>query len=286
VERTWECIENIAEKAKSGEKCSAIFTMPPMPIKCAGAPQKIMYLAHEYWKKQNCLENIEITFCTATPGIFGQPDYAAALREVCAEKGLNLEYENNLLEINGNEATFTKNTKKFNMIHVTPPQRALDVCAKSPLADAATGWIDVCPKTLQSTKFENVWALGDCSSAPTSKTAAAVAGQNRVLFENLIAKIEGEELPVEIYDGYASCPLTVGEDKCILAEFDYKMRRKETMGAIMDQRKPSKFNYLLKANAMPSLYWNLHCKGHWDGPKSVRSMFDLIGAWKNNHKNI
>merc|ERR1711912_5157 len=193
----------------SSLKLQAIFTQPPMPIKCAGAPQKIMYLAHEYWGKQKVLDKIEITFCTAMPGIFSQPDYAAALRQVCKEKGIhNIEYENNLLEIKNGEAIFAKNTKKFDMIHVTPVQCAPDVCKKSELSNE-TGFIDVDPKTLQSTKFENVWALGDCSSVPTSKTAAAVAGQNKVLYENLVARIEGETSPVELYDGYTSCPLVV-----------------------------------------------------------------------------
>ena len=114
----------------------------------------------------------------------------------------------------------------------------------------------------------------------TSKTAAAVAGQNKVLYENLVARIEGETGPVELYDGYTSCPLVVGEDKCILAEFDYKLKRKETMW--YDQREPSKLSYYLKAEQLPELYWKLHCTGNWGGPKPVREVFGAIKGWLNN----
>jgi sulfide:quinone oxidoreductase len=286
VLRTWENVQRLTELAKiektnkSSKKLQAIFTQPPMPIKCAGAPQKIMYLAHEHWKKAGVLENIEITFCTAMPGIFSQPDYAAALRQVCVEKGIkNIEYGNNLLEIKNGEAVFANNVKKFDMIHVTPAQCAPDVCKESELSNE-TGFIDVNPKTLQSTKFKNVWALGDCSSVPTSKTAAAVAGQNQVLYENLVASIEGETEPVALYDGYTSCPLVVGEDKCIMAEFNYKMQRQETMW--YDQSVPSRLSYYVKAEQLPELYWKLHCTGNWGGPRPVREIFQTVKNWLNN----
>lgn len=35
----------------------ALFTFPPMPIKCPGAPQKIMYLAEDYWRKVSLVYN-------------------------------------------------------------------------------------------------------------------------------------------------------------------------------------------------------------------------------------
>merc|ERR1739848_288269 len=123
------------------------------------------------------------------------------------------------------------------MIHVTPRQTPHSVCASSELSNP-DGWIDVNHKTLQHVKYPNVWSLGDCSSLPTSKTAVAVAAQNKVLYDNLVGKLEGDELPVNVYDGYTSCPLITSGNECILAEFDYKFRKKETFW--FDQTVPSK----------------------------------------------
>ena len=50
---------------------------------------------------------------------------------------------------------------------------APDFLKNSPLANEA-GFVDVNKDYLQHNKYDNVFSLGDCSSAPTSKTAAAV----------------------------------------------------------------------------------------------------------------
>lgn len=278
VARTWANIQRIAEKSKS-TKCTAVFSQPPMPIKCAGAPQKIMYLAWDHWKKNGNLKNIDIKFCTAMPGIFSQPDYAAAMREIVAKRGIDAIYENNLTAVDGNKAIFAKGEIEFDMLHITPPQGALEICKDSPLADAA-GFMDVCPKTLQHKKFENVWALGDCSSIPTSKTAAAIASQNKILAENLVGSLEGDTLPISVYDGYTSCPLVISDQECVLAEFDYKMRKLESFW--FDQTKPSKLAYRLKADYLLPIYWHLHCRGNWGGPKPFREVIEMLVRAKND----
>ena len=135
------------------------------------------------------------------------------------------------------------------------------------------GWIDVNPETLQHNKYQNVWAIGDCSSLPTSKTAAAVAAQTKVLYENLTACIENKE-PTTKYDGYTSCPLVTSKNECILAEFDYEFKKKESMW--YDQVEPSKISYLIKAKILPTLYWHFHIKGKWGGPEWFRNVFSLF----------
>lgn len=49
---------------------------------------------------------------------------------------------------------------------------SIDVVRESPLVDSA-GYVDVDKYTLQHVKYANVFAIGDCTNAPTSKTAAA-----------------------------------------------------------------------------------------------------------------
>ncbi len=63
--------------------------------------------------------------------------------------------------------------------------------AKSALADAS-GFVDVVKETLQHKKFPNVFAIGDCTNLPTSKTAAAIAGSNSILVRNLINVMDGK----------------------------------------------------------------------------------------------
>lgn len=62
--------------------------------------------------------------------------------------------------------------------------------AKSSLADA-NGFVDVVKETLQHKRYPNVFAIGDCTNLPTSKTAAAIAGSNSILVGNLTNLMEG-----------------------------------------------------------------------------------------------
>ena len=129
--------------------------------------------------------------------------------------------------------------------------------AKSPLADAS-GWVDVDKHTLQHSRFENIFALGDCSSLPTSKTGAAIRKQAPVVAKNVKSAMQGKPLSAS-YNGYTSCPLVTGYGKLVLAEFDYDKRPNETFP--FDQSKERWSMYMLKRYGLPFLYWNGMLKG-------------------------
>jgi len=159
----------------------------------------------------------------------------------------------------------------YEMIHVSPPMSTSSVIKESKLADAA-GFVDVDKTTTQHNTYKNVFSLGDCSSIPTSKTAAAVASQNKILSENLLRVRNGDEA-LSKYDGYTSCPLITGYNSCILAEFDFDLSPLETFP--FDQGKERRSMYHAKADMMPKVYWDYMLKGKWGGPKPVRKLFSL-----------
>jgi sulfide:quinone oxidoreductase len=252
VEKTWEFL-----RAFRGG--TAIFTQPPNPIKCAGAPQKIMYLADEQFRKAGVRDRAQIIFTSALPSLFAVPHYAPALEQVIARKQIQTRYQHHLIELRpaAKEAIFQRlDTGEtvvlpYDLIHVTPPQSAPEFIRRSPLANAE-GFVEVDRHTLQHTRFPNVFALGDASSLPTSKTGAAVRRQAPVLIQNLRAAMTGRPLPAR-YDGYASCPVVTGYGRLILAEFDYDKQPRETFP--FDQRKERLSMYLLKKHLLPLYYW-------------------------------
>lgn len=262
VEYTWECIKNL-------ESGTALFTQPPMPIKCAGAPQKIMYLAADRFRKKGILDKFNIEFCTATPGLFGVPFFAKALSKVVAGYGIKTHFNCNLVAINGETKTATfevtdgdnkqRIEKNFDMIHVTPPQSAPDFIKQSPLANAA-GWVDVNEKTLQHNKYGNIFGLGDATSTPNAKTAAAVRKQVPVVVDNILA-LMGNKAVAEGYDGYGSCPLTTSLNTVMLAEFSYAGKVTPSFPFI-DPRKNRWIWWWGKTTGFPWLYWHLMLKGY------------------------
>lgn len=258
VDTTWEALRNF----KGG---NAIFTFPSTPVKCAGAPQKIMYLADDWLRKTGVRDKSKVIWASASPGIFGVKKYARALSKVVERKKIETHYRHDLVEVRASakEAVF-KNldsgaevVMKYDLLHVAPPQSAPDFIKKSPLANAA-GWIDVHKHTLQHVKYPNVFALGDASSLPTSRTGAAIRKQAPVLVENLAAYREGRALTAS-YDGYASCPLVTGYGKLIMAEFDYDGNPAESFP--FDQAQERYSMYALKAYGLPEMYWNGMLRG-------------------------
>ena len=263
VEYTWECIKN----TQSGV---ALFTQPPMPIKCAGAPQKIMYLAADRFRKKGILDNISVEFFTAGPAMFGVPFFAKALNKVVAGYGIKPYFNHNLIAIDGPAKTATfeltdaegkqqQLVKSFDMIHVTPPQSAPDFIKNSPLANAA-GWVDVNEKTLQHNKFTNIFGLGDATSTPNAKTAAAVRKQVPVLVDNIFQLIDGKSVD-ENYDGYGSCPLTTSLSTVMLAEFSYGGKVTPSF-PWLDPRKSLFIWWIGKKIGFPWMYWSLMLKGY------------------------
>ncbi|MEY3289381.1 MAG: hypothetical protein RLZZ419_1623 [Pseudomonadota bacterium] len=263
TEYTWECIKN-------SESGTALFTQPPMPIKCAGAPQKIMYLAADRFRKKGILDKFNIEFCNAGPALFGVPFFAKALSKVVAGYGIKTNFNHNLVAIDGSAkiATFEMTdaegnkhqvVKAFDMIHVTPPQSAPDFIKKSPLANAA-GWVDVHDKTLQHNKYSNIFGLGDATSTPNAKTAAAVRKQVPILVDNILHLIQGKVVE-EKYDGYGSCPLTTSLSTVMLAEFAYGGKVTPSF-PWLDPRKNLFIWWIGKKIGFPWMYWHLMLKGY------------------------
>lgn len=261
---TWELVQTL----KSG---TAIFTQPPMPIKCAGAPQKAMYLSADHWFRSGVLDQIKIDFCTAGGAIFGVKEYVPALMDYVKKYRATLNFGETLIKVDGSNKTawFQKAgqdgsteivERSFDMLHITPPQSAPDFVKSSPLANAA-GWIDVDPETLRHTRHNNIYALGDVCSAPNAKTMAAARKQAPIVATNVLATLDGKPNRVA-YDGYGSCPLTVERGKIVLAEFGYGGTLLPSFPRwLINGTQPSRLSWILKEWILPPVYWRGMLKG-------------------------
>lgn len=248
----------------------AVFAQPPMPIKCPGAPQKIMHLSHDHWYNEKKISP-KIDFYTPLPFIFGVPKYAQVLQKLADEKNIPVHLAHTLIEIRGKErvAVFKDNNAQknvevpFDILNATPAQRTPDFIRETVSIIDATGFVDVDPATLRSTKFSNIWALGDCSNTPNSKTAAAIMAQTPVMVHNLLESCKKSEPKMAAYQGYASCPIFVGQGKVLLAEFKYKGELDETFPSL--QHTPQFLFKYFKTHLFPFVYFHFMPRGIWYG---------------------
>ncbi|NWF08182.1 NAD(P)/FAD-dependent oxidoreductase [Pseudomonas salomonii] len=258
---TWQLVQQL----KSGK---AIFTQPAMPIKCAGAPQKAMYLSCDHWLKQGNLKNIDVEFNLAGAALFGVATFVPPLMKYVEKYNARLAFNANLVRVDGParkawfevkdaEGKATVEEKSFDLLHVVPPQVAPDFIRQSPLADPA-GWCEVNAHSLQHLRYPHIFGLGDVCGTTNAKTAAAVRKQIVVVAENLLALRKQAPLPLK-YDGYGSCPLTVEKGKVVLAEFGYGGKLLPTFP--LDPTQARRSMWFLKATLLPWFYWNGMLKG-------------------------
>lgn len=262
---TWELIQNF-------QGGNAIFTYPNTPIKCGGAPQKVMYMADDMFRQLGVRDRTKVTYCTSLTKMFTVEEYSDILDRVVAERNIEVKFRCDLKEIKADskEAIFelTKDdetleeiTLKYDMIHVTPPQSAPDFIKESPLAvpNNRFGWVDVNKDTLQHNRYPNVFAIGDSSSLPTSKTAAAVRKQAPVLVANLLALMSSQPLQNH-YDGYTCCPLITGYNRLVMAEFSgytYTPMSSFPLNPIQERWSM----WVMKKHILPWVYWHRMLKG-------------------------
>lgn len=265
LEATFDTIKNF----QGGD---AIFVMPPVPIKCAGAPQKIMYLAEEIFREQGVRHKSQVYFVTAGKAMFGIPTFAEALENVRKRKNIEPLFQHKLIAIDAikKEAKFivtdadgksSVKIVKYDLLHVVPTMMAHDYVAESGLAFANgehKGWLEVDKHSLQHLKFSNIFGIGDVTGIPNSKTGAAIRMQYPIVVDNLLSVMAGNK-PSRHYDGYSSCPLITEKGKVMLAEFGYDGKLMPTFP--LDPTIERRSMWILKKDILPLLYWYGMMKG-------------------------
>jgi sulfide:quinone oxidoreductase len=250
----------------------ALFVMPPTPIKCAGAPQKIMYLAENIFRNNGVRKKTNIKFVTAGKAMFGIPIFSHALEKIVIEKSIEPLFQYKLLAVSADkkEATFSvadsegKISEKvlpYDLLHIVPTMSAHKFISESDLAakeGEQKGWLAVDKFTLQHIKYSNVFGVGDVTGVPNSKTGAAVRSQYPVVAKNLLSVMNGKKAN-EKYNGYSSCPLITEIGKVMLAEFGYDGKLMPTFP--LDPAVPRRSMWILKKYLLPKLYWYGMLKG-------------------------
>jgi len=278
-EETWNQIKQF----KGG---TALFTQPTTPIKCGGAPQKIMYLAENHFKKTGVKSSTNIVFATSGGVIFGVKEIAKTLMNVVDRKDINLRFGHQLKKIDpknkiawyalgDNQSEYNHKDVKvhekgdligieFDFMHTAPPSVAPKFIQNSELANDG-GWMKVSHSTMQNPDFHNVFGLGDVAALPTAKTGAAIRKQVPIVIDNILKLINENSLGKMEYYRYSSCPLVTDYGKMVLAEFDYKNNftpdPKLKQMLIKDSSKEHWRLWMLKKYMLPYLYWNKMMKG-------------------------
>jgi sulfide:quinone oxidoreductase len=283
-EITWKWFNDLKEAAKNG-KTRVICTQPSTAIKCGGAPQKILYLANDFLKREGL--SAEFTFATPGDKLFGVPEVNETLNKVVQPRYGNItnKFAHNLVAIDPIKKVATFEHKyevqgeydedleeydtiekidrvdvEYDFIHIVPPMSAPEAVASSPLGwqkGTAQGWLEVDRETLQHRRYPNVFGIGDVCGIPLGKTGGSARHHGPIMVANLIAQMEKKAL-TEKFDGYTVCPLKTQYGKIILAEFNYDGAAPSFPLAVGEERW---IWWAFDLYMLKPMYWHLMMRG-------------------------
>ena len=243
---TYEWFKQVHEAAKTSTP-KVICTQPSTPLKCGGAPQKILYLSDDFLKRDKL--TADFTFATAGTKLFNLPEIDSSLAKAQERYGnITNKFGHDLIAIDAvaKKATFLHKYEEkgeynkmfeeydmidkeenveivYDFIHIVPPMSAVDAVANSSLGwqkGSAKGWLEVDKETLQHRRYKNVFGIGDTCGIPIGKTGGSARHHAPIVVGNLISVMEKRE-PVLKFDGYTVCPLKTAYGEIIMAEFNY-----------------------------------------------------------------
>lgn len=261
---------------------TVVFTQPAGPASCAGAAQKPMYLACDYWRQTGVLSDIRVVLIVPTPTMFGMPMIDAELERVVAEYGIEVRFDRELVGVDAERRTISiaatarqdgpdhgrhgaeaeREELSYDVLHVSPPQSAPDWLAATDLADPQDpgGFVEVDSLTLRHPRYPDVWTLGDAAATMNSKSGGALRQQTFTLAKNLSAVLQGKPM-THVYNGYSVCPFTVSRSTVVFSEFDDRYRPMPTIPFWPGLAKERRFTFIADRHVLPWVYWNLILTG-------------------------
>ena len=202
-------------------KGHAIVGVCGAPFKCPPAPSEAALMLHDYLIQKGvrdvCTISLVIPFGSPIPP---SPDSSKALIKAFEERNINFIPQRKIssLDESGKTAILDDGTKMpYDLFLGIPKHVAPDVVLHSGLAE--NGWIPVDRNNL-STKFPNVYAVGDVTSVGTPKAGVFAEGAAKIAAASIIAVYNGEENKTP-YSGAGSCYIEFGKGEVGRVDVDF-----------------------------------------------------------------
>jgi len=258
----------LAKALENFEAGTLAINVVDMPIKCPVAPIEFAFLADWYFHEKGVRDQVTIKYVTPLDGAFTKPIASRQLNSMMEEKGIELVTEFNTGEVNGPAGkliSFDEREVDFDLLVSIPVHGGAAYVEESPGLGDELGFVNVDIHTLQSKLKDNIFAIGDAASIPTSKAGSVTHFEADILCDNIDRFLKGEALEGE-FDGHANCFIETGFQKGLLIDFNYEQ-----------EPVPGKFPFagigplpLLKESRMNHLgklmfhwfYWHMLLPGH------------------------
>jgi sulfide:quinone oxidoreductase len=193
-----------------------------MPIKCPVAPLEFTFLADAFFAERGMRDKVDITFVTPLEGAFTKPIASRHLGGMLEERHIALEGDYVIERVDPEAKKLVSMDERevpFDLLVTVPLNMGADFIARSGLGDDLN-YVPVDKHTLLSTKYENIFALGDASNIPASKAGSVAHFSVELFAENFVEYVAGRPMTHD-FDGHANCFIESGHGKGLLIDFNY-----------------------------------------------------------------
>jgi len=194
-----------------------------IPYKCPPAPVEFAFLLDDYLRARGIREKTQVKLLSPLNRAFTIEATSKLVQPILAERDIELTGFFNVESVDPVSRTVTSmegETVEYDLLVLVPPHRGQKVIDDSRLGDER-GWIPVDKNTLKHTQFENIWAIGDATNIPISKSGSVAHYEANVAAAEIVAAVKGEPPPQHVYDGKVMCFLETGQGRATTISFDY-----------------------------------------------------------------
>ena len=194
-----------------------------IPYKCPPAPVEFAFLLDDYLRARGIRDKTEIKLLSPLNRAFTIEATSKLVQPILAERGIELTGFFNVESVDPVAKTVTSlegETVGYDLLILVPPHRGQEVIERSGLGDER-GWVPVDKNTLKHTQFPDIWAVGDTTNIPISKSGSVAHYEATVAAAEIAAEVNGEAPPAHVYDGKVMCFLETGQGKATTIHFDY-----------------------------------------------------------------
>ena len=193
-----------------------------IPYKCPPAPVEFVLMLDEYLRKKGVREKSEITLLSPLNRAFTIESASKLVQPLFERRGIELRTFFNVEAVDPvgrNVTSIEGESVDYDLLVLVPPHRGSAVIDASGLGDPS-GWIPTDRNTLQHEKQPHIFAIGDATNLPISKSGSTAHFEAPVVASRIASLVHGSA-PKEAYGGRVMCFLETGGGKATSLRFDY-----------------------------------------------------------------
>lgn len=194
-----------------------------IPYKCPPAPVEFVFLLDEYLRKRGIRERSSITLLSPLNRAFTIESASKVIQPMLTERGIELTTFFNVESVDPDAGTIMSlegEKVESDLMVVVPPHRGQSVVGASALGDSGD-WLPTDRTTLQVEGQERIFAIGDATNLPISKSGSTAHFEAPVVASRIASLIRGTA-PKSNYGGRVMCFLETGNRRATVLRFDYE----------------------------------------------------------------